>query len=84
MRHKAQRFDPRQDMQGEKFEIFHYHDIGTRHLDAHYHDFYEVFCFLDGEVDYLPEQAFLNVGTIEEAIRKGEQMLAAIADSSQK
>lgn len=29
---------------------------------------------LDGEVDYLPEQAFLNVGTIEDAIRKGEQM----------
>ena len=30
---------------------------------------------LDGELDYLPEQAFLNVGTIEEAIRKGEDML---------
>ena len=26
---------------------------------------------LDGEVDYLPEQAFLNVGTIEDAIEKG-------------
>ena len=34
---------------------------------------------LDGEVDDLPEQAFLNVGPIEEAIRKGEQMLAAVA-----
>ena len=34
---------------------------------------------LDGEVDDIPEQAFLNVGTIEEAIRKGEEMLAAIA-----
>ena len=33
---------------------------------------------LDGEVDYLPEQAFLNVGTIEEAISKGEKILAAI------
>jgi F-type H+-transporting ATPase subunit beta len=30
---------------------------------------------LDGEVDYLPEQAFLNVGTIEEAIEKGEKLL---------
>ncbi len=30
---------------------------------------------LDGEVDYLPEQAFLNVGTLEEAIEKGEKML---------
>ena len=34
---------------------------------------------LDGEVDDLPEQAFLNVGPIEEAIRKGEEMLAAVA-----
>ena len=32
---------------------------------------------LDGECDYLPEQAFLNVGTIEDAIRKGEAILAA-------
>ena len=30
---------------------------------------------LDGELDYLPEQAFLNVGTIEEAIEKGEKIL---------
>ncbi len=30
---------------------------------------------LDGEVDYLPEQAFLNVGTLEEAIEKGKKML---------
>ena len=34
---------------------------------------------LDGEVDDIPEQAFLNVGTIEEAISKGEAMLAAVA-----
>ena len=30
---------------------------------------------LDGEVDYLPEQAFMNVGTIEDAIAKGEAIL---------
>ena len=34
---------------------------------------------LDGEVDYLPEQAFLNVGTIEEAIEKGKKILAQAA-----
>ncbi len=33
---------------------------------------------LNGEVDDIPEQAFLNVGTIEEAIKKGEEILAAI------
>lgn len=32
---------------------------------------------LDGEVDNLPEQAFLNVGTIEEAIEKGNRLLEA-------
>ncbi|WP_294634882.1 F0F1 ATP synthase subunit beta [uncultured Bacteroides sp.] len=30
---------------------------------------------LDGEVDYLPESAFLNVGTIEEAIEKGKKLM---------
>ncbi|MBQ9569408.1 MAG: F0F1 ATP synthase subunit beta [Alloprevotella sp.] len=30
---------------------------------------------LDGEVDYLPEQAFLNVGTIDDAIEKGRKLL---------
>jgi F-type H+-transporting ATPase subunit beta len=33
---------------------------------------------LDGEVDYLPEQAFLNVGTIDEAIEKGKRILEQI------
>ena len=30
---------------------------------------------LDGELDDLPEQAFLNVGTIEQAIEKGKKLL---------
>ena len=32
---------------------------------------------LDGEVDDLPEQAFLNVGTIEDAIAKGKKLIEA-------
>ena len=32
---------------------------------------------LDGEVDYLPEQAFLNVGTIDDAIEKGKKLLSS-------
>lgn len=31
---------------------------------------------LDGEVDDLPEQAFLNVGTIDEAIEKGKRLMS--------
>ena len=34
---------------------------------------------LDGEVDHLPEQAFLNVGTIDDAIAKGERLLSETA-----
>ena len=34
---------------------------------------------LSGEMDEYPEQAFLNVGTIDEVIEKGKKMLAEIA-----
>ena len=33
---------------------------------------------LSGELDELPEQAFLNVGTIDEAIEKGKKLLAEV------
>ena len=33
---------------------------------------------LDGKVDDLPEQAFLNVGTIEDAMEKGKMLLAQV------
>ncbi len=33
---------------------------------------------LKGDTDYLPEQAFLNVGTIDEAIEKGEKILHSV------
>ncbi len=33
---------------------------------------------LSGEMDAYPEQAFLNVGTIDEAIEKGKKMLAEV------
>ena len=34
---------------------------------------------LDGQVDDLPEQVFLNVGTIDEAIEKGRKLLSEIS-----
>lgn len=33
---------------------------------------------LNGEMDQYPEQAFLNVGTIDEAIEKGKKLLAEV------
>ena len=49
---RVQRFDPRQKMHSDTFEVFHYLDLESRHLDAHFHDFYEVFYFIGGDVDY--------------------------------
>ncbi len=73
MRPKAQRFDPRQNMQGDSFEVFHYLDIKTRHMEAHYHDFYEIFYFLDGEVDYWVD------GTVYH-LRSGDILLISPAE----
>ena len=39
-------------MNTSTFEIFHYLDPSTRHMEAHYHDFYEVFFFIGGDVNY--------------------------------
>ena len=36
---------------------------------------------MDGELDDLPEQAFLNVGTIEDAIEKGRKILSEAASA---
>jgi len=33
---------------------------------------------IDGEVDEIPEQAFMNVGTIEDAIEKGKKLLETV------
>lgn len=52
MQKKTQRFDARQNMQGETYEVFHYLDVNVNKLDAHYHDFYEFYCFVGNEVDY--------------------------------
>lgn len=52
MEKATQRFDPRQTMNSQTYEVFHYLDMKTRHLEAHFHDFYELFYFLDGDTDY--------------------------------
>lgn len=52
MRERAQRFDPRQTMQRDQFEVFHYREPRSRAVEVHHHDFYEVYYLLRGEVDY--------------------------------
>lgn len=52
MRTKAQRFDPRQTMSRKGFEIFHYRDSSPGDVELHHHEFYEIYLFLSGEVEY--------------------------------
>ena len=55
MRRRAQSFDPRQVMKRGDFEIFHFRDPKMQEVPLHHHDFYEIYFFLSGRVDYLVE-----------------------------
>ena len=52
MKERSQHFDPRQNMRSKSFEIFHYREPKPNAVEVHHHDFYEVYFFLNGEVDY--------------------------------
>lgn len=51
----AQRFDSRQSMQNKHFEVFHYRDMKPEVVALHHHDFYEIYYFLSGQVDFRIE-----------------------------
>lgn len=55
MREKAQPFDPRQTMRRQDFEVFHYKNTRQGNVAVHHHDFYEVYFFLGGRVEYRVE-----------------------------
>lgn len=55
MRERTHRFDPRQHMTSPTFEIFHYQDPRPAGVEVHHHDFYEVYFFLGGKMDYRVE-----------------------------
>ncbi len=55
MRERVQRFEVRQTMQKQNFEIFHYNQMTPEEVTVHHHDFYEVFFFLGGKVTYRAE-----------------------------
>lgn len=55
MKQQPQHFENRQSMNRSDFEIFHYKDKDPGCVDFHHHDFYEVYLFLGGEVEYRVE-----------------------------
>ena len=61
-------FDPRQSMSKNDFEIFHYRDGKFSGVPVHQHDFYEIYFFISGKVEYSVE------GKIYE-MKKGDLLL---------
>ncbi len=61
MRERSQNFDPRQVMQREQFEIFHYRDPRPGFVEVHHHDFYEVYFLLAGSVAYWVEGRIIRL-----------------------
>jgi len=52
MANKTHNFTDRQRMSRNTFEVYHYRDGNIREVALHHHDFYEVYCFLSGNVSY--------------------------------
>jgi len=61
MRERSQRFDPRQTMQKDTFEVFHYKDPRPGFVEVHHHDFYEVYFLLGGKVSYWVEGRIIRM-----------------------
>jgi DUF4097 and DUF4098 domain-containing protein YvlB len=49
---KHQRFETRQTMQNQTFEVFRYKDAYPKEVTLHHHDFYEIYFFVSGNVSY--------------------------------
>lgn len=61
MRQRSQKFDPRQVMHRENFEVFHYRDPRPGFVEVHHHDFYEVYFLLSGTVSYWVEGRIIRM-----------------------
>jgi len=55
MKKETQLFNTRQEMSSDTFEIFHYKDARFQEVPIHHHDFYEIYLFINGQVDYRIE-----------------------------
>lgn len=66
MAKRTQIFDPRQNMSDTFFEVFHYFNDRTMDVDLHHHDFFEIYFFISGDVEYRVEgkSYFLNEGEL--------------------
>ena len=61
MASKVQAFTTRQHMIRPTYEIYHYRDFYLNEVALHHHDFYEMYLFLSGNVDYVIESRRYHV-----------------------
>ena len=52
MSQKTQNFNSRQHMKNNTYEVFRYKDAVPNEVALHHHDFYEIYFFLSGNVQY--------------------------------
>ena len=52
MASRPQTFHYRQEMKCNTFEIFHFRDESIKEVALHHHDFYEIYFFVSGNVNY--------------------------------
>ncbi len=64
----AQKFDFRQRMNTNDFEVFHYIDNEPKTVTLHNHDFYEIYLLLQGNISYSVEGTTYN-------LRRGDMLL---------
>lgn len=57
----VQRFHTRQHMVSHTFEIYHYCDAYPNEVALHHHDFYEIYYFMNGSVNYIIEGRTYNL-----------------------
>lgn len=61
-------FDARQYMQSGDLEIFYYQDVNLDYISFHQHEYYEIYLFLEGDVDY-------QIGDVHYRIQYGDYLL---------
>ena len=54
-------FSTRQYMQDKDFEVFYYKDSKLSHVSPHLHDHYELYFFIEGDVDYRVGEAIYHL-----------------------
>ncbi len=61
MARQPQRFDPRQQMRSQDFELQYKRDNYLKDVELHHHDFFEIYFLLSGDVTYLIESKLVHV-----------------------